>query len=397
LKKLIFFIFFPFVVFAQNIHLSPKAEITVITCGPGEELYSTFGHSAFRVHDVNNKLDRVYNYGTFNFNTPNFYLKFTQGKLLYELRAYNFGNFLQSYFREKRWVKGQVLELTPQEKQEIFDFLENNAKPENRAYHYDFFYDNCSTRIYNVLEKNLGDKLIFDNHFEEEGLTHRQLIQRYLGDLPWSDFGIDLALGSVIDRKANSKEYMFLPDYVLKALDKVQIKEGNKQLPFVKRNEDILLDFNDKVVTKTFFTPLLVFSLLALLVLYLTYQDYKKKKRNRILDFIIFFVTGLTGVVVLLLWFATDHQATADNFNILWAFAPNLIFAFISKKNSRMSYYYIFTLLGLLDLLLILWIFKVQVFSTGLFPILALLYIRYLYLWAYFKNLKFKRVHKKDL
>ncbi len=391
MKKLFFLFFFPFIAFAQNIQLSPKAEITAITCGPGEELYSTFGHSAFRVHDVNNKLDRVYNYGTFNFNTPNFYLKFTQGKLLYELRAYNFGNFLQSYFREKRWVKGQVLELTPKEKQDIFDFLENNAKPENRAYHYDFFYDNCSTRIYDVLEKNLGDKLVFDNHFEEEGLTHRQLIQRYLGNLPWSDFGIDLALGSVIDRKANSKEYMFLPDYVLKALDKVQIKEEGNQKPFVKRKEDILLDFNDKVVTKTFFTPLVVFSLLALLVFYLTYQDYKKKKRNRILDFIIFFVTGLTGVVVLLLWFATDHQATADNFNILWAFAPNLIFAFMSKKNAKMSYYYIFTLLGLLDLLVILWIFKVQIFSVGLFPILALLYIRYLYLWAYFKNLKFKR------
>lgn len=390
MKKLLFILLFPLFVFSQNIRLSPKAEITVITCGPGQELYSTFGHSAFRIHDVNNKLDRVYNYGTFSFNTPNFYLKFTQGKLLYELRAYNFGNFLQSYFKEKRWVKGQVLDLTMAERQEIFDFLENNARPENRAYHYDFFYDNCSTRIYDALEKTLGDKLVFDNHFEEEGLTHRQLIQRYLGNLPWSDFGIDLALGSVIDRKADSKEYMFLPDYVLKALNKVEIKRNNKKIPIVKRNEDILLNFNDQVVSKTFFTPLLVFSLMALLVLFLTYQDYKKKKRNRILDFIIFFVTGLTGIIVLLLWFATDHQATADNFNVLWAFAPNLIFAFLISKNKQMSYFYIFTLLGLLDLLLILWIFKVQVFSIALFPVIAFLYIRYLYLWFYFKELKNK-------
>ena len=388
MKKLLFFLFFPFFVFAQNIRLSPKAEITVITCGPGQELYSTFGHSAIRVHDIRNKLDRVYNYGTFNFNTPNFYLKFTQGKLLYELRAYDFGLFLQSYFREKRWVKGQVLELTLPEKQAVFNFLENNARPENRAYHYDFFYDNCSTRIYDVFERTLGNKLVFDNHFEEEGLTHRQLIQRYLGDLPWSDFGIDLALGSVIDRKADSKEYMFLPDYVLKALDKVTIAENGKQVPFVKKNEDILLDFNDQVITKTVLTPMLVFSLLALLVFYLTYKDFKNNKRNRVLDFILFFVTGLTGIVVLLLWFATDHQATADNFNILWAFAPNLIFAFLIRKNAKMSYFYIFTLLGLLDLLLILWIFKVQVYSVALFPILALLYVRYIYLWSYFKRLK---------
>ncbi len=390
MKQLFLFLLFPFFAFSQQIRLSPKAEITVITCGPGEELYSTFGHSAFRVHDINNKIDRVYNYGTFNFNTPDFYLKFTRGKLLYELRAYNFGVFLQSYFREKRWVKGQVLDLTLKEKQEIFNFLENNAKPKNRAYHYDFFYDNCSTRIYDVLEKTLGNQLVFDNHFEEEGLTHRELIQKYLGNLPWSDFGIDLALGSVIDRKAEAKEYMFLPDYVLKALNKVEIKKDGHQVPIVKRNEDILLDFNERKNNKTIFTPMLTFSLLALLVMYLTYRDYKSGKRNRLLDFIIFFITGLTGLVVLFLWFATDHTATADNFNILWAFAPNLIFIFLIKRNALMSYYYIFTLLGLLDLLLILWLFKIQVFSIALIPILALLYTRYLYLWLYFKKLKYE-------
>ncbi len=123
--------------------------MSVITCGPGtDELYASFGHSAFRVLDRENKIDRVYNYGTFDFNTPNFYGKFAQGKLLYQLSAYNFGNFLKSYHRENRWVKGQVLDLDVNQVQKVFDFLEENAKPENRSYNYDFFYDNCSTKLY---------------------------------------------------------------------------------------------------------------------------------------------------------------------------------------------------------------------------------------------------------
>ncbi|MEN8188040.1 MAG: DUF4105 domain-containing protein [Bacteroidota bacterium] len=386
MKKLLYLLFLlPLFLTAQYKQLSPKAEISVITCGSGSELYSTFGHSAFRIQDIPNRLDRVYNYGTFNFNTPNFYLKFTRGKLLYELRAYNFGNFLREYHREQRWVDGQVLDLKQIEKQQIFEFLENNAKPENRAYKYDFFYDNCSTKMYDVLDSVLGQKLIFDEKYESKIFTHRNLIHQYTKDLPWSEFGIDLALGSVIDRKASTKEYMFLPNYVFKALVKVNIKDHDIEKPLIKRVENILLDFNSPS-TKNIFTPLLIFSIMALIVIWISYKDYKNKTRNKAVDFIMFFVTGLTGIVLLLLWFATDHTATADNFNILWAFAPNILFAFLISKHNKLSYYYIFTLLALLDLLLILWIFKVQIFAIALIPILIMLYVRYLYLWFFFKN-----------
>ena len=201
MKKLLFFIFITTTCFAQQIQLSPKAEVSVITCGPGtDELYASFGHSAFRVLDLENKIDRVYNYGTFDFATPNFYGKFAQGKLLYQLRAYNFGNFLRGYHDENRWVKGQVLDLTSIQVQEVFDFLENNAKPENRSYNYDFFYDNCSTKLFDVLEQVLGDNIIFESDFDKENYTHRDLIELYMGHQPWADFGIDLALGADIDR-----------------------------------------------------------------------------------------------------------------------------------------------------------------------------------------------------
>ncbi len=191
---------------AQKHNLSEGAEISIITCGPGhEELYEAFGHSAIRIKDKASNLDRVYNYGTFNFNTPNFYIKFARGKLDYELRAYPFSLFLKSYQRENRWVKEQVLDLETQDKIDIYQYLETNAEPRNRAYKYDFFYNNCSTKIYDVLKSVLKDKLIFDKDFSKKNMSHRDLIQLYLKNHQWGDFGIDLALGSSIDDEANSK------------------------------------------------------------------------------------------------------------------------------------------------------------------------------------------------
>lgn len=387
MKKLIP-LFFLLTIFsnAQTIQLSPQAEISVITCGPGHgELYATFGHSALRVQDITNKLDRVYNYGTFNFNAPNFYLNFVRGKLLYELRAYNFGSFLQSYYRENRWVKGQVLDLDKYEVQQVFNFLENNAKPENRSYQYDFFYDNCSTKIYDVLEVVLKDKLIFDNHFETENYTHRELIQLYLGNHPWGDFGIDLALGSTIDKQASKKEYMFLPDFVFKSFSKINRTDQNIKKPFVKRTEGIL-ESKEALQDNPFLTPMVVFSLLAILIITLTIIDYKRKDRNRILDFSIFLITGLIGIVILLLWFATDHRTTVDNYNIFWGFAPNIILAFyvLNKKSKKNIKNYIIFLLILLDITVLIWIFKIQIYSIALIPILVALYTRYIYLWFYY-------------
>ncbi len=136
---------------------------------------------------------------------------------MYQLRAYNFGNFLRGYHQENRWVKGQVLDLSEEQVQQVFDFLEENAKPENRSYKYDFFYDNCSTKLYDVLEQVLGENLVFKSDFDTADYTHRDLIELYMGHQPWADFGIDLALGADIDRQASSKEYMFLPDYVFEA------------------------------------------------------------------------------------------------------------------------------------------------------------------------------------
>ncbi|MGB5263686.1 MAG: hypothetical protein WBN28_08800, partial [Lutimonas sp.] len=148
----------------------------------------------------------------------------------------------------------------------------------------------------------------------------------------------------------------------------------------------VLLQSKPEVQKKSPFTPTVVFSLLTLLVVFLTYKDYKNSTRNKTLDLFIFSITGILGILLLLLWFATDHTATANNFNILWAFAPNLFFIFFQNKNKKLSSYYLLTLLICLDLLVVFWLTKIQVFSIALIPILVALYTRYAYLWFYYRK-----------
>ena len=201
---------------AQFVPLSEASEISILTIGPGAELYDKFGHSAFRINDPATGQDVVFNYGVYDFDTPNFYLKFAQGKLLYQLGVSYYESFYNSYVAQNRWIKEQTLNLSQAEKQAVSDFLWNNAKPENKKYKYDFFFDNCATKIRDVTQEVLGNKLEFKDDHITETYTFRELIQQNLKANSWGSLGIDIALGAVIDRNAKPIEYQFLPDYVFK-------------------------------------------------------------------------------------------------------------------------------------------------------------------------------------
>ena len=365
----------------QPLQLTNNAEISVITCGPGNEIYTAFGHSAFRIQDSALGLDRVYNYGVFDFNTPNFALKFAQGNLLYLLATGDFGRFLRSYKNENRWVKGQVLDLEPQAVQACFDFLENNALPENRAYLYDYFFDNCSTRLYQVIDHAVGNQLVIPETFDSLEASHRSLIQPYLTEQPWGDFGIDIALGSIIDRDVSMEDFLFLPENVLTFFDALQINDNGVQKPIVKRTEDIILA-ESKPIKSSLLSPFILFSILGLFVVFTTRKDIQNKKRSRWLDFSLFFITGLIGLVLSLIWFATDHAAAANNFNVLWAFAPNLFVSFILLKKELPNWIkkYVLILILFQAIVVILWVFRIQVFSNAVLPVLVLSTVRYYYL-----------------
>jgi len=374
--KYIFFLL-PVFITAQNLKLSDKAEVSVITVGQGKNLYDSFGHSAIRILDRENRLDRVYNYGTYDFNTPNFYSKFAQGKLLYDLSSYPFYYFLRNYQQENRTITEQVLDLSTSEKQHFYNFLENNAKPENKKYLYDFFYDNCATKIRDVTTNVLGKENIdFKDELLQEHKTFRDLIHQKLDEQPWGKFGIDLALGSVIDKEATTKEYTFLPEYIQKSF--ANAVRAKVAVPLVKDTK-IVFKKREEQSKLSIFKPFLVFGFLAILGLLITIKDFKTKKRTKIIDFIILFTTGIIGVLVFFLWFATNHTATKDNFNILWAFLPNFFVAFTVFKFKKWHRYYFILLIFLILVLLILSVFKIQVFHLAIFPILLTILIRYIF------------------
>ncbi len=370
---------------AQFVPLSENSEISIITIGPGAELYDKFGHSAFRIQDPDTGQDVVFNYGVYDFDTPNFYTKFAQGKLLYQLGVSYYEPFFNSYVAQNRWIKEQVLNLDQTEKQAISDFLWNNAQPENKKYKYDFFYDNCATKIRDVLWEVLGNRLEFKEDHITQGYTFRQLIQQNLNSNTWGSLGIDIALGAVIDRKAKPIEYQFLPYYVFQGAANAVVHRNNNTEPLVK-NTRVLFENRPQTDSVNFFTsPLFILGIIGLLIIAKTYSDYKKQLRSRLLDALILFFTGLIGIFLLLLWFATDHTATANNYNLLWAFPINMfLIVILAKKNvSSKLKRYILLLLLLLALLVVHWLTGVQTFAIALIPLLVALAVRYFFLFNF--------------
>ena len=323
LRFLFLFVFF----YVQN-HvaqtLTSNSEISVLTIGPGSNLNDAFGHSAFRIYDDSLNIDLVFNYGVYDFDTPNFYTKFAQGKLNYLIGVNYFDDFILMYKRQNRTVKSQELNLNISQKQALFDYLLNNYKPENRSYLYDFFFNNCATKIRDVLEEAVDSPIDFHEPEDFEPKTFRTLIQDNLYSNSWGSLGIDLALGSVIDQVATDQEHMFLPEYIHTFFGIATL--GNSKSKLVKQ-EDTLYTKQDGVSNKrSFFTsPLVIISIIGLFILAITYFDFKTDTRSRWLDFTISVFTGIIGLFLLLLWFATDHTATAQNYNLLWAFPLNII------------------------------------------------------------------------
>ncbi len=382
MKKNYFLFLFLFTkTFFAQINLSTYAEVSVVTAGPGTELYEAFGHSAIRVKDPVLRLDLIYNYGMFDFNAPNFELNFTKGNLIYSLARYEFKYFLASYKRDKRWVKQQVLNLNQKERQSFFIYLENNALPENRNYNYDPYFDNCATKLRDITTFILGDKVLLSNRNLDKNRSFRQLMDKEIPWNTWGSFGINLALGSKLDQKADFTEYMYLPDYVYSIFKNSTLFIKNQPEKLIKR-EDLLLDFKELKQEISIFNPFIIFSIISLIGIFLTFSDFKNKKKSKWIDFILLFTTGILGLGIGFLWFFTDHSTAPNNFNFLWAFAPNLIIAFlILKKNQQkwLNYYFQFLLL-LIIFIPFIWITKIQLFPISIIPFLFFLFIRYLFL-----------------
>jgi hypothetical protein len=337
--------------------------VSLLTCGAGTEPYQLFGHTAIKVVYHGNVSDTIiYNYGTFLFDET-FMKKFIRGRLYYYLATENTDQFLSTYQDENRWVTERPLLLDSAQSASLVKALEWNAKEENKYYLYDFMSNNCCTKPRDLLEK-LG---VTWNRKTMSDYTYRKAVDQYVPN-EWMDLGIDLLLGSKVDKAIGNRELMFLPDYLDENLRLARI--NGEPL----NTEVFTLYQNTPVKSKWMPSPtaFLWFGLLVLLAIQISGKHKKllSIKANSLLLF-----SGILGWLLVFMWLFTDHPYVKSNFNLLWAFPlhfPLALYLFQSKNKKFVRYYLNFSLI-LIAICLVIWVCKVQIFHNAVLPYILLL------------------------
>jgi Domain of unknown function (DUF4105) len=362
MKRTVLFILFFMCSLATGAQIKTDSctlEISLLTCAPGTDLYSIFGHTAIRVQDMRRGMDIVYNYGFFDDTDPLFYVHFTKGIMRYAVSAETFSNFMAEYQFEHRAVVAQVMNLTCKEKNQLYESLRTNTLDENRFYNYHFHTDNCTTRAGKIIESNTDEPLIYSNILllnsfpgRQQGLSYRGMIHEYLDkeNAYWPELGIDFLLGRNMDvYPTNTEAIHFLPDYLYRGMNSA--KEGNK--PMVLKRQTII-SFPEIKTTTVWFTPLFVFSILLLgtVVLFLFRRKSGFAGTLLIFDIIFFSLLGLIGILITYLWIGRVDDVCRDNINILWALPTHIIAVFfIRKKAAWVKYYFLITAIIAMGLL----------------------------------------------
>ncbi|MFY0600807.1 MAG: DUF4105 domain-containing protein [Cyclobacteriaceae bacterium] len=376
--------------FAQGVR-GENLEIAVMTLGPYQgELYSAFGHSAVRVYDTSRNVDYVFNWGVFDFDQENFYWNFARGKMLYQLGLGKYERFKNAYVRDNRYIVEQYLNLTPEEKLTLYNYLLENYKPENREYYYNYVYDNCSSRIRDILRNALGKEIKFNYDYVEEDLTIRDLMDRYLEYQPWGDWIIDIGLGYQIDKIAAPEEYMFLPDYLQKGLEGSTITRGSTVLPLISKTVNVYKSKPEENAV-SIWTPFNTFVVVFFVIGFFTNRDFKTGKRTHWIDVLLYTFVGIFGWWCTFLWTGTVHLSES-NMNLLWAtplHIPFIYFLKVKKYQKFLSKYFLVTSILYL-LLLIFWGILPQPLHEAIIPIILAMVLR-----GFFINYDLNKVGRK--
>ena len=377
---LLVLIFFSPNIYANELENKNRYKISILSIGEGPSLVDAFGHTAIRVKDSELKNDVVFNFGVYDFNSPNFYSNFVKGRPEYKLGIQNYNNLTQNYIRQKRYIVEHQLNLDQNSIKIIIDLLVE--KLNDPYYIYDYFRDNCTTRAADIVIDKTNNKFK-DNKLESESiLSYRDLIHGKINENSWAALGIDLCLGAIIDKKINTRETFFLPENLMNYLD---LYEGD----IIKRN--IIYSPESEIsYRENLPSPLLINLILSLIIVVITIFNFKSTKWNKSLDTLIFLISGSIGILIIYLWFFSNHFAGAQNFNFLWAFPFNfaLIFAIYKNKIPNWSIGYIKLLIILIILLFLHWTTGVQKYNLTLLPIFVALLIRYSFLVHQIKKTK---------
>lgn len=318
---------------AFNLQAGDSLYVSLLTCSQGKDISSAFGHSAIRVKDPVSGRDLVFNYGTFSFEEPHFFLKFLKGDLNYCLSVSYFENFTRSYMAEGRGITEQPFNLTEEQKAEIYSFLLDNARPENRFYLYDFLQDNCATRI-----RDIFDKGHFIRKDTLSGETYRDELVRMVGNRRWMMFGIDLLLGAKVDREITTGEAMFLPDrlsgylagYGNSDMQGISLMTESHTICSPDPGPGKFAEFLSKMTG-----PFTVFTVLFLFYLIFFMAAKDKLRFSGIFSTVLYSILGTGGIILCLMWFATNHIWTESNWNLIWMNPLYLIPVFMPCGTGR--------------------------------------------------------------
>lgn len=340
-------------------------EVSLLTCSPGDELYSAFGHTAIRVNDM------VFNYGMFNFNTEGFYIKFVSGETDYELGVEMMQGFERQYERRNRSVIEQKLNLTNEEKAALFNALIENTRPENKTYRYNFVFDNCATRPRVKIEECLKGAIKYD--VKEENESYRKLIEKYVGEDSWIKFGIDILIGAEADKTASFFDRLFLPDELMNAF--ATAKRDNGERLVTETKEIVSQDKDEDDDEDNGVTPLAV-AVIAMTIISIASLLFPRKLKA--LDFVLFLATGLLGVVITFLCFFSLHPLVGENYNLLWLNPIHLIIPLtIFIKKARKILMGTYALIALATAVAISgYIYLPQEFNIAFLPFMAIIVVR---------------------
>ncbi|MEA5129764.1 MAG: DUF4105 domain-containing protein [Proteiniphilum sp.] len=345
-----------------QVQLNDNAKISLLTASPWYgPIYAFFGHTAIRVQDDSTGVDVVFNYGYFDSSQPHFIYNFIRGKTDYVVGDTSFEAFLSEYGYRGQQVVEQELNLSSAEKQQLYDALTINALPENRSYRYNYFYDNCSTRPRDMVEKYTDGIIQYPATAADQ--SYRDLVHECVDGYPWYRFGIDLLIGSPADSTINVRAKMFIPDYLMHSFEEATIQRGDTlNVPLVKNSEILLpvdTERNSRSEGGIFAPDITSFVLLLLTIIVSLIQVAKLNTTSltRFYDTLLFAIAGLAGIILLVLMYFSEHPATNPNWNFVWLNPFALIAAsfFWMKSANKAVYFYHFINFALLTLFLLLW------------------------------------------
>ncbi len=356
--------------------ISDEAKASILTSGVGDEVYVKFGHTAIRISDPVNNLDLVYNFGMFEFDDE-IILKFINRDLRYYMGVSDYENYVYAYVQENRDLREQLLNIPSNKVAELYAYLMDVYMDESKRYYlYDFYLDNCATRPALALETILGSDLKWHQHKKANKHTFRQFTSHGFRNDPWTNFGIDLLLGSPLDQKMDNSEMMFHPFYLEEIISKSEYKDG-----LLAQKSRIIHKGAERPENESWLTPSVIFWTLLIVVIVLSVLEFRRTLK--VFDIVYLIVLGILGLLLFYMWFGTAHVQTKWNYNLLWVTPLHLFTAVLLFKQKWMEKYYLFFRYAAVFFFVYIVVSPIlpQALNPAFRPMIIILAFRYYYMY----------------